>query len=184
MGSCGCRWCRARFAWRRRPATRMSIQLDQLNSRTGNPVSQQFVDSRTGDVVAADAVVKGYQDRERGLSSRSPTARSSRSAGAPPNIIEVAHFSAARPGRPRPPRHQLLRLPRWRARGRYARCAAPGDAAQRPRRDRLCPARRPRAHGADPAARRRADAVDAAAAARCSNRPSSPSGRKARSRRR
>ena len=28
------------------------IKLDQLNSRTGNPVSQQFVDSRTGDVLS------------------------------------------------------------------------------------------------------------------------------------
>ncbi|MGH6739208.1 MAG: Ku protein, partial [Bradyrhizobium sp.] len=37
-----------------------SIRLDQLNSRTGNPVAEQFVDSRTGDVVSPDAVIKGF----------------------------------------------------------------------------------------------------------------------------
>src|SRR5437016_4261952 len=68
-----------------------SIRLDQLNSRTGNPVATQFVDSRTGDVVGADAVVKGYQ-----AGSDFVTVTDSELAGLagePANIIEVAHFA-------------------------------------------------------------------------------------------
>ncbi|MGA8402467.1 MAG: Ku protein [Stellaceae bacterium] len=37
------------------------IKLERLSARTGNPVTEQFVDAKTGDVVAADALVKGYQ---------------------------------------------------------------------------------------------------------------------------
>src|SRR5215472_3593676 len=37
------------------------IKLDLLSARTGNPVTEQYVDARTGDVVATDATVKGYQ---------------------------------------------------------------------------------------------------------------------------
>src|ERR1700678_3738043 len=37
------------------------IKLDRLSARTGNPVTEQFVDAKTGDVVAADALVKGYE---------------------------------------------------------------------------------------------------------------------------
>ena len=45
------------------PATNASkrIKLELLSARTGNPVTEQFVDAKTGDVVAADALVKGYQ---------------------------------------------------------------------------------------------------------------------------
>src|SRR5205085_1887125 len=37
------------------------IRLEQLNSRTGNPVAQQSVDTRTGDAVNPEAVVQGYR---------------------------------------------------------------------------------------------------------------------------
>src|SRR5579884_2183903 len=45
------------------PATtdKRRVHLEQLSARTGNPVTQQYVDARTGDVVSADALVKGYQ---------------------------------------------------------------------------------------------------------------------------
>ena len=42
------------------------VTLELLNGRTGNPVTQQFVDAKTGDVVASDALVKGYEfDKSR-----------------------------------------------------------------------------------------------------------------------
>jgi len=42
------------------------IKLDHLSARTGNPVTEQFVDAKTGDVVPADALVKGYEfDKSR-----------------------------------------------------------------------------------------------------------------------
>ncbi|HWD59930.1 MAG TPA: Ku protein [Stellaceae bacterium] len=37
------------------------VRLDRLSARTGNPVTEQFVDAKTGDVVAGDALVKGYE---------------------------------------------------------------------------------------------------------------------------
>lgn len=37
------------------------IKLTFVSARTGNPVTEQFVDSRTGDVVASDALVRGYE---------------------------------------------------------------------------------------------------------------------------
>ena len=37
------------------------INLDDVNSRTGNPVTEQFVDAKTGDVVAPNALAKGYK---------------------------------------------------------------------------------------------------------------------------
>src|SRR5215469_8100883 len=44
------------------PATDDSkrIKLDLLSARTGNPVTEQYVDAKTGDVVATDSLVKGY----------------------------------------------------------------------------------------------------------------------------
>jgi DNA end-binding protein Ku len=43
-----------------------SIKLDRLSARTGNPVTEQFVDAKTGDVVPADALAKGYEfDKSR-----------------------------------------------------------------------------------------------------------------------
>jgi len=42
------------------------IRLDRLSARTGNPVAEQYVDARTGDVVPTDALVKGYEfDKSR-----------------------------------------------------------------------------------------------------------------------
>jgi DNA end-binding protein Ku len=50
------------------PATTESkrIRLNQLNSKTGNRVSQRLVDSKTGEEVGRDQVAKGYEfDRDR-----------------------------------------------------------------------------------------------------------------------
>ncbi len=69
-----------------------AIRLDQLNSRTGNPVTPQYVDSRTGDVVAADAVVKGYKSAAADYVTISDSELETL-ADAAANIIEVAHFS-------------------------------------------------------------------------------------------
>ncbi|HEV2099405.1 MAG TPA: Ku protein, partial [Stellaceae bacterium] len=42
------------------------IRLNQLNSATGNRVSQRLFDSKTGDEVSRDQIVKGYEfDRDR-----------------------------------------------------------------------------------------------------------------------
>ena len=42
------------------------IRLNQLNSETGNRVAQQLVDSKTGETVERDQIVKGYEyDRGR-----------------------------------------------------------------------------------------------------------------------
>ncbi len=42
------------------------IRLNQLNSKTGNRLSQRLVDSKTGDEVGRDEIVKGYEyDRDR-----------------------------------------------------------------------------------------------------------------------
>src|SRR5207244_85442 len=67
------------------------IRLDQLNSRTGNPVATQYVDSRTGDVVGVDAVVKGYQAGSGYVTITEGELEAL--AGEPANIIEVAHFA-------------------------------------------------------------------------------------------
>src|SRR6202035_946294 len=37
------------------------IKLDLLSARTGNTVNEQFVDAKTGDVVAKEALVKGHE---------------------------------------------------------------------------------------------------------------------------
>ena len=37
------------------------ITLDLLSARTGNPVTEQYVDTKTGDVVAKEALVKGHE---------------------------------------------------------------------------------------------------------------------------
>jgi DNA end-binding protein Ku len=42
------------------------IRLNQLNSRTGNRLSQRLVDSKTGEEVSRDQIAKGYEfDRDR-----------------------------------------------------------------------------------------------------------------------
>jgi DNA end-binding protein Ku len=75
------------------PATKEpdTLKLEELNSRTGNPLTQQFVDSRTGDVVSADQIVKGHQ--EPGLSYvMIAGSELAALAGAAPSIIDVTHF--------------------------------------------------------------------------------------------
>ncbi len=50
------------------PATTESrrIRLNQLNSKTGNRVSQRLVDSKTGEELSRDQIVKGFEfDRDR-----------------------------------------------------------------------------------------------------------------------
>ena len=42
------------------------VRFNQLNSKTGNRVQQQLIDSKTGEVVDRDEIVKGYEyDRGR-----------------------------------------------------------------------------------------------------------------------
>ena len=41
------------------------VRFNQLNAETGNRVAQQLVDSKTGDPVDRDNIVKGYE-YERG----------------------------------------------------------------------------------------------------------------------
>ena len=69
----------------------MSSKLEPLNSRTGNPVTRQFVNSRTGDVVAASAVVRGYKTGAADYVTISDSEYETL-AGEAPNIVEVAHF--------------------------------------------------------------------------------------------
>jgi DNA end-binding protein Ku len=50
------------------PATTESrrVRLNQLNSKTGNRVSQRLVDSKTGEELSRDQIVKGFEfDRDR-----------------------------------------------------------------------------------------------------------------------
>src|SRR5271154_729839 len=45
------------------------VRLNQLNSATGNRVSQRLFDSKTGEEVGRDQIVKGYEfDRDRFVS--------------------------------------------------------------------------------------------------------------------
>ena len=37
------------------------VKLDFLSARTGNPVTEQFVDAKTGDVVPSEALIKGHE---------------------------------------------------------------------------------------------------------------------------
>ena len=73
------------------------IKLDTLNSRTGNPVNQQFVNSRTGNVVAASTVVRGYKTGAAPDYVTISDSEFEMLAGEAPNIIEVAHFSPVDP---------------------------------------------------------------------------------------
>jgi DNA end-binding protein Ku len=67
------------------------IKLDLLSARTGNPVTEQFVDARTGDVVAADATVKGYEyEASRYITVTEEELQSLGSAIG--NIIDLEHF--------------------------------------------------------------------------------------------
>jgi DNA end-binding protein Ku len=76
------------------------IRLDPINARTGNPVTQQFVDARTGDVVAPEAVVSGCKlDDERYLVLSAEDLQSL--AQSPVNVIDIDRFV---------PRDQIGRL--------------------------------------------------------------------------
>lgn len=67
------------------------IKLDLLSARTGNPVTEQFVDSKTGDVVAADALVKGYEfDKTRYVTVTDDELKKLGSGAG--NIIDLEHF--------------------------------------------------------------------------------------------
>jgi DNA end-binding protein Ku len=77
------------------PATtdKRRVHLAELSARTGNPVTQQYVDARTGDVVPPDALVKGYQfegGRYVSISEGELKALGSE----PSKIIDVDHFVA------------------------------------------------------------------------------------------
>ena len=76
------------------------IKLGLLSERTGNPVREQFVDAKTGDVVAIEALVKGYEFE----SSRYVTVTDEefkKLGTAAHNIIDLEHFV---------PRDQIDRL--------------------------------------------------------------------------
>lgn len=76
------------------------IKLERLSARTGNPVTEQFVDAKTGDVVTSEALVRGYQFE----SSRYITVSEEEIAkfgGGGANIIDLEHFV---------PRHQIDQL--------------------------------------------------------------------------
>ncbi len=83
------------FPVRLAPATSEAhlIRLDPLNSRTGNPLAEQLVDSETGDVVSRDAAALGYKTAGSGYLTIADSELDA-IAGAPSNLIEVAHFSA------------------------------------------------------------------------------------------
>ena len=78
------------------PATREAptIRLDPLNGRTGNPVIEQLVDARTGDIVPAEVVIRGYKmpDGSHATIGNPELA----ALGGEPEVIDVAHF--CRPG--------------------------------------------------------------------------------------
>src|SRR5277367_4484705 len=76
------------------------IKLGLLSERTGNPVREQFVDARTGDVVAIEALVKGFEfETTRYVTVSEDELKKLGSAAH--NIIDLEHFV---------PRDQIDRL--------------------------------------------------------------------------
>jgi DNA end-binding protein Ku len=67
------------------------VKLDFLSARTGNAVNEQFVDSKTGDVVAKEALVKGYEFAESRFVTVSEDELAKLGSGAG-NIIELEQF--------------------------------------------------------------------------------------------
>ncbi|HXC30820.1 MAG TPA: Ku protein [Stellaceae bacterium] len=67
------------------------IKLERLSARTGNPVTEQFVDAKTGDVVLSDSLVKGYEfEASRYVTlSQEEVAKLGDGAG---NIIDLEQF--------------------------------------------------------------------------------------------
>jgi DNA end-binding protein Ku len=76
------------------------IKLGLLSERTGNPVREQFVDAKTGDVVAIEALVKGFEfETARYVTVSEDELKKLGSAAH--NIIDLEHFV---------PRDQIDRL--------------------------------------------------------------------------
>jgi DNA end-binding protein Ku len=67
------------------------LKLDLLSARTGNPVTQQFVDGKTGDVVPGDALVKGYEFEKTRYVTLTD-AELQKLGGGAGNIIDLEHF--------------------------------------------------------------------------------------------
>jgi DNA end-binding protein Ku len=67
------------------------VRLDQLNARTGNPVTQQFLDARTGVVVPSDALAQGCQVEGGGYVAISD-AELATVTGEPSDVVELAQF--------------------------------------------------------------------------------------------
>src|ERR1700722_7117989 len=67
------------------------IKLDVLSARTGNPVTEQFVDAKSGDVVPPDALVKGYEfEKSRYVMVSEDELKTLGSKAG--NIIDLDHF--------------------------------------------------------------------------------------------
>ena len=67
------------------------VKLDLLSARTGNPVTEQFVDAKTGDVVAPEALVKGYEfDNSRYVTVTEEELQTLGSGAT--NIIDIGNF--------------------------------------------------------------------------------------------
>ncbi|MGH7092586.1 MAG: Ku protein, partial [Stellaceae bacterium] len=67
------------------------VRLDDVNARTGNLVTEQFVDSKTGDVVAAGAVAKGYRvDSARHVIVSDEELKAL--TGAAANVLDIEQF--------------------------------------------------------------------------------------------
>jgi len=81
--------CAVRLA----PATRDpdTLKLEELNARTGNPLTRQFVDSQTGEIVSPDDIAKGYHAPGSGCVMIADSELDAL-AGAAPSIIDVAHY--------------------------------------------------------------------------------------------
>ncbi|HTV90844.1 MAG TPA: Ku protein [Stellaceae bacterium] len=60
------------------------------NCRTGNPVKQQFVDARTGDIVPAEAIIHGADRPE--ADGEMFGCSDSEAPGGPDDIIDIVHF--------------------------------------------------------------------------------------------
>lgn len=67
------------------------VKLELLSARTGNPVTEQFVDAKTGDVVAPEALVKGYQFEQSRYVTLSEEEVGKLGSGAG-NIIDLEQF--------------------------------------------------------------------------------------------
>ncbi|MBV9858723.1 MAG: hypothetical protein JO038_01255 [Alphaproteobacteria bacterium] len=76
------------------PATtnRKRLQLEQLSARTGNPLTQQYVDSKTGDVVGPDAMVNAYRQGGSGAVTISEQELASLEKE-PSKLIDIDYFA-------------------------------------------------------------------------------------------